>query len=50
MEEYGIRVVPTLIVDGRIRVEGSLDTPWICDDDFYARLETTHGLPNGRLR
>ncbi len=50
MQEYEIRVVPTLVVDGRIKVEGSLDIPWVCDDDFYARLEARFGMPNARLQ
>lgn len=49
MEEYGVRVVPTLVVDGRIRVEGALDVPWVCDDDFYAMLAREHSIPNARL-
>jgi hypothetical protein len=49
MQEYQIRVVPTLVVDGRIKVEGSLDVPWVCDDDFYTKLEARFGMPNAQL-
>ncbi|HEX9709065.1 MAG TPA: hypothetical protein VGB42_03740 [Candidatus Thermoplasmatota archaeon] len=49
MAEYDVRVVPTLVVDGRIRIEGALDVPWVCDDDFYARLERMYPIPNARL-
>jgi hypothetical protein len=41
---YGVRVVPTLVIDGRIRVEGPLAEPWMCSDDFYAGLERSHSM------
>lgn len=39
VEEYGIRAAPTVVVDGKIKVEGKPDFPWMCSDEFYARLE-----------
>ena len=41
---YGVRAVPTIVIDGRIKVEGRPDFPWICDDDFYRRLEARYPL------
>lgn len=41
---YAVRVAPTLVVDGRVKVEGRLDEPWVCGDDFYAMLEETYPL------
>lgn len=49
MKRYGVRVVPTLVIDGRVRVEGRLDEPWICGDDFYEMLAEKYPLPNARL-
>ncbi len=43
-ERYGIRVVPTVVIDGRIKVEGLPDFPWVCGDDFYAMLERRYPL------
>ncbi len=43
---YGIRVVPTLIIDGKVKVEGRLDEPWVCGDDFYEMLEKRYPLVN----
>lgn len=49
MKQYGVRVVPTLVIDGKIKVEGRLTEPWICGDDFYAMLEEKYPLVNARL-
>lgn len=49
MRRYGIRVVPTLVVDGKIRVEGPLNEPWVCGDAFYHMLEKRFPLANARL-
>lgn len=38
-EEYGIRAAPTIVVDGRVKVEGKPDFLWMCGDEFYERLE-----------
>ncbi len=43
-EQYGIRVVPTMVIDGRIKVEGLPDFPWVCGDDFYTMLERRYPL------
>lgn len=39
VEEFGIRAAPTIVIDGRIKVEGVPDFPWFCGDEFYAMLE-----------
>jgi hypothetical protein len=41
---YGVRVAPTLVIDARIKVEGRLDEPWMCGDDFYRMLEARYPL------
>jgi hypothetical protein len=38
MKEYGIKVVPTTVIDGNIKVVGISDFPWICGDDLYNEL------------
>ncbi|HVL86730.1 MAG TPA: thioredoxin family protein [Candidatus Thermoplasmatota archaeon] len=50
MEAYGVRVVPTLVVDAAIKVEGRLDQPWMCGDEFYAMLAQRYPLANARLK
>jgi glutaredoxin 3 len=39
MRDYGVNAVPTTIIDGRIRVVGIPDFPWVCGDDLYTRLK-----------
>lgn len=49
LRRYGVRVTPTLVIDGRIKVEGRLDEPWVCGDEFYRHLEERYPLRNARL-
>jgi glutaredoxin len=44
MKNYGIRAVPTTIVDGSMKVEGIPDFPWICGDDLYRKLRKEYSL------
>lgn len=44
MRNYGINSVPTVLVDGRIKVVGMPDFPWICGDDLYRILEQKYPL------
>lgn len=41
---YGVRAVPTIVVDGRIKVEGKPDFAWVCSDEFYRKLEARFPL------
>lgn len=47
---YDVRVVPTIVIDGRVKVEGRPDFPWMCGDEFYARLEKDFPLHRPRYR
>jgi hypothetical protein len=38
MKDYEIKAVPTTIIDGKIKVVGIPDFPWICGDELYNRL------------
>jgi hypothetical protein len=44
MKEYGIKAVPTTIIDGKIKVVGITDFPWICGDDLYKKLKREYPL------
>jgi hypothetical protein len=44
MREYGVKAVPTIIIDGKIKVVGIPDFPWICGDDLYKKLRKDHPL------
>jgi glutaredoxin len=41
---YKITAVPTIVVDGRIKVVDVPDFPWFCGDDFYRFLEKNFPL------
>ena len=44
MRDYGINAVPTTIIDGKIKVVGIPDFPWICGEDLYKKLEKEYAL------
>lgn len=44
MRDHGIKAVPTIIIDGNIKVAGIPDFPWICDDDLYKILKNEYLL------
>ncbi len=44
VKKYDVRVVPTLVIDGRVKVEGRIAEPWVCGDEFFTMLERTHPL------
>lgn len=44
MKEYGIKAVPTIIIDGSIKVVGIPEFPWICGDDLYIKLKKDYPL------
>jgi hypothetical protein len=44
LRRYDVRSVPTIIVDGRIKVVGRPQFPWFCSDDFYQFLSERYPL------
>jgi predicted DsbA family dithiol-disulfide isomerase len=44
MRDYGVKAVPTTVIDGNIKVAGIPDFPWICDDDLYKILKNEYPL------
>ncbi len=44
MMSYDVNSVPTVVIDGKIKVVGIPDFPWICSDDLYRRLEKEYPL------
>jgi protein-disulfide isomerase len=37
MRDYGVKAVPTTIIDGNIKVVGIPDFPWISGEDLYTK-------------
>jgi hypothetical protein len=44
MRDYGVKAVPTTIIDGSIKVEGVPDFPWICGEDLYTTLKRDYSI------
>jgi protein-disulfide isomerase len=44
MKKFGINAVPTTIIDGKIKIVGIPDFPWICSDDLYGRLRRDYSF------
>ena len=44
MRDYGVNAVPTIVIDGEIKITGTPQFPWVCDDDFYTRLGKEYPL------
>ena len=44
MKDYGVKAVPTMIIDGNIKVVGIPDFPWICGEDLYKKLKNKYPL------
>ena len=41
---YGVTAVPSIVIDGKIKVVGKPTFPWFCGDKFYAMLEKRYPL------
>ena len=41
---YGVRVAPTVIIDGEVRIEGRPDIPFVCSDETYAHFKERYPL------
>ncbi|TLX85917.1 MAG: thioredoxin family protein [Thaumarchaeota archaeon] len=44
MKVYEVKSVPTTIIDGKIKVVGIPDFPWICGDELYQTLSKEYPL------
>ena len=44
MRDYGVKAVPTTIIDGNIKVVGIPDFPWIYGEDLYKKLKNKYPL------
>jgi len=41
---YGVRVVPTVIIDREVKIEGHPDIPFVCSDETYAHFKERYPL------
>lgn len=43
-EQYGVRVVPTVVIDGEVKIEGRADVPFVCSEETYAYFRENYPL------
>ncbi len=46
---YAISAVPSIVIDGRIKVTGVPDFPWFCGEEFYRLLERRYPLKGPQI-
>ena len=44
LKDYNITSVPSIVIDGRIKVAGVPTFPWFCGEEFYKFLEEKYSL------
>ncbi len=44
LKQYRIRCVPTLVIDGRIKLEGKPEFVLICDEEMYRLLQERYSM------
>lgn len=40
--KYGVRVAPTVIIDGEVKIEGKPDIPFVCSDETYEYFKSRY--------
>ncbi len=44
IKRYRINAVPSIVIDGKIKVVGVPTFPWFCGDELYRKLEKEYPL------
>lgn len=44
ISDYGVKAVPTTVIDGNIKVVGIPDFSWVCGDELYERLKNKYSF------
>ncbi|MDE1766871.1 MAG: thioredoxin family protein [Thaumarchaeota archaeon] len=44
MEKYGIKAVPTTVIDGKYKIVGTPDFPLACGEDLFKKLQKEYSL------
>ena len=47
VRRYGITAVPSVVIDGKIKIVGVPTFPWFCGDRFYGMLQSKYPLKSG---
>lgn len=43
-KKYQVKVVPTVIIDDEVKIEGRPDIPFVCSDEVYAHFRKHYPL------
>jgi hypothetical protein len=43
-KRYGVRVVPTVVIDAEVKIEGKPDIPFLCDAETYDHFRNKYRL------
>ena len=43
-KKYGVRVVPTVVIDAEVKIEGKPDVPFVCDAETYDHFRNKYPL------
>jgi predicted DsbA family dithiol-disulfide isomerase len=43
-KRYGVRVVPTVVIDAEVKIEGEPDIPFVCDAETYDHFRNKYPL------
>jgi hypothetical protein len=44
MEKYGIKAVPTTVIDGKYKIIGIPEFPLVCGEDLFKKLQKEYSL------
>lgn len=43
-KRYGVKVIPTVIIDGEVKIEGRPDIPFVCSEETYTHYKQRYPL------
>jgi len=42
--KYGVTVVPTVVIDAQVKIEGRRDIPFVCSEETYTHFPRKYAL------
>ncbi len=44
-KKYGVRVAPTVVIDGEVKIEGRPDIMFVCSEESYEYFKSRYPMP-----
>ncbi len=44
-KKNGVRVAPTVVIDGEVKIEGKPDIPFVCSEESYEYFKSRYPMP-----